>query len=110
MTLDRHEHGHTLATASSDRPMGWLARAADGLLVVYQKKISPLFAPSCRFHPSCSSYARRALATEPLWRAIALTTWRLLRCQPLCAGGDDPVPADRDPSPRGGPRSTTSMA
>ena len=103
---DRHDHGPLAATISPVRTMSWMARGADRLIIVYQKKISPLFAPSCRFHPSCSSYARRALATESLWRAIALTAWRLLRCQPLCVGGDDPVPADRDAKPRGDALST----
>lgn len=115
MTDDRHDPALLATTAASargpvERPMGWTARTLDRLVVVYQTRISPLFPPVCRFHPSCSSYARRALATEPLRRALALTAWRLLRCQPLCAGGDDPVPADRDPSSRGGPRSSASLA
>ncbi|WP_459937163.1 membrane protein insertion efficiency factor YidD [Desulfonatronum parangueonense] len=58
----------------------------------YQFFISPLFPPSCRFIPSCSEYARQALEQHGFVKGILLTTWRLLRCQPLCSGGLDPVP------------------
>ena len=72
------------------RPVAWMF---DRLVAAYQRWISPLTPPACRFHPSCSVYARDALAVHPLWRALGLTTWRLLRCQPLSKGGLDPVPA-----------------
>ena len=76
------------------RPVAWMF---DRLVAAYQRWISPLTPPACRFHPSCSAYARDALAVHPLWRALGLTTWRLLRCQPLSKGGLDPVP----PGPHG---------
>lgn len=63
-----------------------------GLLRVYQKAISPFLGPHCRFEPSCSAYATGALQTHGLGRGAGLTVWRLLRCQPFCTGGLDPVP------------------
>jgi putative membrane protein insertion efficiency factor len=62
------------------------------LLRLYKRLISPLLGPHCRFHPSCSDYARIAVTRFGPWRGSLLTGWRLLRCQPLCDGGEDPVP------------------
>ena len=58
----------------------------------YRKFISPLFPPCCRFTPSCSAYAIEALRKRGFWMGSLLTLWRLLRCNPLCRGGYDPVP------------------
>ncbi|MFV0421302.1 membrane protein insertion efficiency factor YidD [Oleidesulfovibrio sp.] len=62
----------------------------------YQRFISPLFPPSCRFVPSCSAYAAEALLRHGIIKGGALAFWRILRCNPLCAGGYDPVPESRD--------------
>lgn len=62
------------------------------LLACYKRVLSPLLGQRCRFHPSCSSYARVAIARFGPWRGGVLAMWRLLRCQPLCEGGNDPVP------------------
>lgn len=62
------------------------------LLRLYKRTLSPLLGPRCRFHPSCSDYARIALLRFGPLRGSALAIWRILRCQPLCAGGEDPVP------------------
>ncbi|QRP64997.1 membrane protein insertion efficiency factor YidD [Rhodanobacter sp. FDAARGOS 1247] len=62
------------------------------LLHLYKRWLSPLLGPRCRFQPSCSDYARIAVTRFGPWRGSLLTGWRLLRCQPLCDGGDDPVP------------------
>jgi uncharacterized protein len=62
----------------------------------YQLILSPLFPPCCRFIPSCSEYAKEALERHGLAKGLALTGWRVLRCQPFCTGGLDPVP---DPKP-----------
>ncbi len=66
----------------------------------YQLIVSPLFPPSCRFIPSCSEYARQALETHGLLKGAMLSAWRLVRCQPLCAGGLDPVPEPRPATSR----------
>lgn len=62
------------------------------LLACYKRLLSPLLGQRCRFHPSCSSYARIAVARFGPWQGGVLALWRLLRCQPLCEGGSDPVP------------------
>jgi putative membrane protein insertion efficiency factor len=62
------------------------------LLAGYKLLLSPLLGRHCRFYPTCSSYARIAVARFGPWRGGVLTAWRLLRCQPLCEGGNDPVP------------------
>ncbi|MEO3677938.1 membrane protein insertion efficiency factor YidD [Rheinheimera fenheensis] len=62
------------------------------LLKGYQKLISPLFGPSCRFQPTCSHYAITAVARFGVFKGSWLAAKRLLKCHPLHAGGDDPVP------------------
>lgn len=68
-----------------------------GVLVGYQRLLSPLLGPRCRFHPSCSAYAMTAVGRFGVLRGGVLALFRVLRCQPLCDGGIDPVP-DRFPS------------
>lgn len=63
-----------------------------GLLTLYRYAISPLLGSNCRFHPSCSVYAMEALRKHGLFTGLRLTIWRVLRCNPWCAGGHDPVP------------------
>ncbi|MDX1391153.1 MAG: membrane protein insertion efficiency factor YidD [Rheinheimera sp.] len=67
-------------------------RLALALVRGYQLLISPLFGPSCRFHPTCSHYAISAIARFGVIKGSWLTLKRLLKCHPLHAGGDDPVP------------------
>jgi len=69
-----------------------MTRFLIALIVLYKRFLSPLFGQRCRFHPSCSSYAKTAIARFGPWRGGILATWRILRCQPLCDGGLDPVP------------------
>lgn len=68
------------------------ARAAAALLAGYKKVISPLLPPACRFAPTCSEYARRAVLDHGLIRGGWLALRRLLRCHPFHPGGFDPVP------------------
>lgn len=65
------------------------------LLRGYQRWVSPLLPPSCRFWPSCSEYAVQALQVHGLLRGSWLTARRLLRCGPWHPGGVDPVPPVR---------------
>ena len=58
----------------------------------YQRKISPLFGPKCRFYPTCSQYAIQAIETHGVLKGIILAVLRLLRCNPLFPGEYDPVP------------------
>lgn len=58
----------------------------------YKKYISPMLPPSCRFTPTCSEYAVEALQKHGAWKGSLLAIWRILRCNPFCKGGYDPVP------------------
>ena len=69
-------------------PSTWLI----GLVRLYQKGISPHKTPCCRFTPTCSAYAVEALQRHGAIFGTALAVWRILRCNPFCAGGYDPVP------------------
>lgn len=69
-----------------------LQRLALALLHGYQKLISPLFGPSCRFHPSCSHYAIEAITRFGVLKGTWLAAKRLLKCHPLHPGGHDTVP------------------
>lgn len=59
---------------------------------LYKAAISPLLPPSCRFFPTCSEYAVEALRKHGLFFGLYLSVRRILRCNPLCRGGYDPVP------------------
>ena len=58
----------------------------------YQRCISPLTPPSCRFTPTCSQYAVEAIRRHGPWRGLWLALRRLLRCHPWRGSGYDPVP------------------
>ena len=75
-------------------PSRWYSPAEWCILLVriYQLIITPWLPNSCRFSPTCSSYSIEALRIHGLIKGVLLTGWRLLRCQPLCKGGYDPVP------------------
>ncbi len=76
-----------------------VARALAGLVRGYQLVVSPWFGPSCRYYPSCSSYAIGALREHGALRGVVLAGWRLLRCNPWSNGGVDHVPAPGEPMP-----------
>ena len=59
---------------------------------VYKICISPLFPPSCRFTPTCSSYALEAIEKHGPWKGAFMAFKRIIRCNPYCKGGYDPVP------------------
>ncbi|HEX7252236.1 MAG TPA: membrane protein insertion efficiency factor YidD [Thermoanaerobaculia bacterium] len=63
---------------------------------VYRATLSVFFTRtrivSCRFQPTCSAYARGALARYGLPKGLLLATGRVLRCNPFAKGGVDPVP------------------
>jgi len=58
----------------------------------YQKYISPMKPPTCRFTPTCSTYALQAVERFGVFKGLLLAIWRVLRCNPLNQGGEDPVP------------------
>ncbi|MDF1761442.1 MAG: membrane protein insertion efficiency factor YidD [Coxiellaceae bacterium] len=63
-----------------------------GLVWVYQRGFSRFSRNHCRFHPSCSEYAKQAVIQHGALFGLAYTVKRLLKCHPLHAGGFDPVP------------------
>jgi hypothetical protein len=69
-----------------------MTRLMLALIRGYQRFISPLIPPTCRFTPSCSAYAADAIARHGPWRGSCLAVRRLLRCHPFHPGGCDPVP------------------
>jgi len=78
--------------------MMFLRRLVVAPIRFYRRFLSPLKPPTCRFHPTCSAYGQEAILTHGLFKGFALTVWRILRCQPFCKGGYDPVPPGRGPS------------
>jgi uncharacterized protein len=62
-----------------------------GLIRVYQRTLSPLLGPRCKYYPSCSEYAVQAIGRYGILRGTVLAAWRLLRCNPFSHGGYDPV-------------------
>jgi len=64
------------------------------IIKFYKKFISPLFPPSCRFYPTCSSYFIEALEKYGVLIGTLLGIKRILRCNPFFEGGFDPVPEE----------------
>ncbi len=64
------------------------------LLIIkfYQYFISPLLGQNCRFYPVCSAYAKQAVKKHGSIKSIYLILKRIIKCQPFCDGGFDPVP------------------
>lgn len=61
------------------------------LIRVYQRWVSPLSLPSCRFEPSCSQYASEAIQRYGVLHGVGMACLRLLKCHPFHPGGCDPV-------------------
>jgi len=86
---------HDRPAARSRNPMSRVCLSgAVGAIRVYQWTLSPLLGGQCRFEPTCSRYAEEAFRTHGLLRGAWLTVRRLVRCQPFCRGGYDPVPPE----------------
>ncbi len=72
-------------------PLAWLALLP---IRAYRRWISPMFAPRCRYYPTCSAYAEQSVRELGAVRGLVLAVWRVLRCNPFSNGGIDHV-ADR---------------
>lgn len=59
---------------------------------MYQRFISPLFPPTCRYQPTCSQYGMEAIQYHGIMKGTWLTVKRISRCHPFHKGGFDPVP------------------
>ena len=64
------------------------------LIEGYQRWISPLHPPCCRYIPSCSAYAKQAISRFGALKGGLLALWRIMRCNPFSRGGYDPVPEE----------------
>lgn len=63
-----------------------------GLIKLYQKILSPLKPPCCKYYPTCSQYAADAVKKHGVIKGSVLAVWRILRCNPWSMGGIDYVP------------------
>ncbi|WP_332444827.1 membrane protein insertion efficiency factor YidD [Wolinella succinogenes] len=76
-----------------------------GMIWVYQKVISPLKRPTCRYYPSCSEYALWLFSYSNFWHALLFSLRRILRCNSLFEGGIDyPIISKRITPIFGSPR------
>ena len=62
------------------------------LISIYQRTLSKVTRPSCRFLPTCSQYAYEAITKYGLIKGTIMGTYRLIRCNPFNKGGYDPIP------------------
>ena len=66
-------------------------RIAIILIRIYQNSIGLLMPGRCRFYPTCSAYAVECFESFGFWKALGKSSWRILRCNPLSEGYEDPV-------------------
>ncbi|MDQ6741905.1 MAG: membrane protein insertion efficiency factor YidD [Candidatus Dormibacteraeota bacterium] len=69
-----------------------MTRVLQAVIRAYQVTISPLFAGSCRYYPSCSQYTYEAVTRYGWLRGSWMGMKRIGRCHPFARGGYDPVP------------------
>ena len=92
--LDKHSPRENFAKSAlveRARP-GFFARGGVAMVRWYQRYLSPLKPPVCRFHPSCSQYTLEAIERYGLIRGSFMGAARIMRCNPFHPGGYDPVP------------------
>ena len=65
-------------------------------ILMYQKFISPLVGPSCRYYPTCSEYSIQAFTKYGFLKGGYLSTKRILRCNPWGGSGLDPIPGEKE--------------
>ena len=73
-----------------------MKKAAIKIIKFYQRRISPLFPPQCKYYPTCSQYAVTAIERFGLFKGGLLAVWRILRCNPFSNGGVDLVPEKKE--------------
>ena len=73
------------------RRTNWLVVILVGALRLYQRVISPLILPRCRFRPTCSEYMIEAITKKGVVIGLLKGCWRIMRCHPFSPGGYDPV-------------------
>ncbi|HEX7022505.1 MAG TPA: membrane protein insertion efficiency factor YidD [Trueperaceae bacterium] len=91
-------HGHVVPDVHASGRLSVAQRLALAPIGFYRRFLSPLKAsPSCRFRPTCSSYAMEAIARFGVLEGSWLAVRRLLKCHPFHPGGYDPVPEKDTP-------------
>ncbi|MEG0912371.1 MAG: membrane protein insertion efficiency factor YidD [Oscillospiraceae bacterium] len=65
------------------------------MIQFYKKHFSPHLGANCRFVPTCSEYTMEAIETHGAFMGLLFGFFRILRCNPFCKGGYDPVPPKR---------------
>lgn len=73
-----------------------MKRVLLALIKFYRKFISPYKPPCCKYYPTCSTYAVKAVEKHGVIKGTVLSVWRLMRCNPWSLGGVDPVPEKFD--------------
>ncbi len=73
-----------------------LQRLVVAFINAYKRWLSPLLGNNCRFNPTCSSYAIEAINRFGVVKGCWLAGKRILKCHPLNAGGEDPVPKSKE--------------
>jgi putative membrane protein insertion efficiency factor len=69
----------------------WIKNLFIGMILFYQKFLSPFKSRSCRFYPTCSDYAIQAVTKYGILKGIGKAIIRILKCNPFHPGGYDPV-------------------
>ena len=87
-----------LMADASPAQSGYAQRMLTFSIRSYQRVVSPLLGPRCRYYPTCSNYALDAIALHGAGKGLLLSVARIARCHPFCAGGHDPVPHVSDSS------------
>ncbi|MHB9026180.1 MAG: membrane protein insertion efficiency factor YidD [Armatimonadota bacterium] len=90
-------------------PKSIVGRWALAAVRAYQRRLSPLMPPTCRFLPTCSEYMAQAIIRYGALRGVWLGMKRIARCHPWSPGGYDPVPgAEAESSAPSGPSDSTN--
>lgn len=93
---NKKQHPRLMHTKQAWRALIYILRLPVLLpLYLYTYYVSLLFAPRCRFYPSCSRYAYEAVRIHGVLKGLWLTTQRLLKCHPWHRGGIDLVPESK---------------
>ena len=88
-----------IGTFSPPSQPSWFARLALGAVRCYQRCLSPLTPPSCRYTPTCSEYTAQAIMRYGALRGVWMGLKRIVRCNPWTPGGYDPVPGTTESMP-----------
>ena len=92
LSCAREASPQAIVNERNEKTPNLIARLALGVIDVYSAALSPLLGARCRFHPTCSSYARKAILEWGVTRGAGLALRRIAKCHPFHSGGYDPVP------------------